>query len=166
VKLRSELQQEVVPEVARRLNDVRILSGPESSQDGIVARSLAAGWDEFVAFADSPAFLEAAGGPSDGDRTVSSSVERLGTSLRILTEQLDAQEVRQAQEAKAEAERTYAHSFSVFRAVAVLGLLAGVGATLWLIRSVVVRVKEYSSFATRVAAGELNTRTRPADTTS
>jgi diguanylate cyclase (GGDEF)-like protein len=31
----------------------------------------------------------------------------------------------------------------------------------WLIRAVVTRVREYSGFATQVAAGELNTRTRP-----
>jgi diguanylate cyclase (GGDEF)-like protein len=63
--------------------------------------------------------------------------------------------------AKREAERTYAHNVSVLRTIVALGLLAGVGATLWLIRSFVVRTKEYSRFATRVAAGELNTRARP-----
>jgi len=55
----------------------------------------------------------------------------------------------------------YAHGVSVLGTIAGLGLLAGVGATLLLIRSVVVRTKEYSRFATRVAAGELNTRARP-----
>jgi hypothetical protein len=89
VGLDSELRQEVFPEVARRLNDVRVLSGPDSSENGVVARSLEAGWGEFVAFANSRAFLAATKGPSDDDRTVSSTVERLSTSLRILTEQLD-----------------------------------------------------------------------------
>jgi diguanylate cyclase (GGDEF)-like protein len=161
VGLDSELRLEVFPEVARRLNDVRVLSGPDSSEDGVVARSLEAGWGEFVAFANSRAFLAATRGPSDDDRTVSSTVERLSTSLRILTQQLEAQETRQAQVAMVEAQRAHAHSLRVLRTIVVLGLLAGVGATLWLIRSVVVRTKEYSSFATRVAAGELNTRARP-----
>ena len=89
VGLDSELRQEVFPEVARRLNDVRVLSGPDPSENGVVARSLEAGWGEFVAFANSRAFLAATKGPSDDDRTVSSTVERLSTSLRILTEQLD-----------------------------------------------------------------------------
>jgi methyl-accepting chemotaxis protein len=151
----------VFPEVAARLDDVRVLSGPESSEDGVVARSLQAGWGEFTAFANSRAFLAATKGPSDDDRTVSSTVARLSTSLGILTEQLQTQELQQAQEARREAERTYAHSLSVLRSILAIGLLAGVGATLWLIRSVVVRTKEYSSFATRVAAGELNTRARP-----
>ena len=156
VGLDSELRLEVFPEVARRLNDVRVLSGPDSSEDGVVARSLEAGWGEFVAFANSRPFLDATRGPSDDDRTVSSTVERLSTSLRILTEQLETQETRQAQRAKVEAQRAYAHSLWALRTIVVLGLLAGVGATLWLIRSVVVRTKEYSSFATRVAAGELS----------
>jgi len=43
VNLDSELRLEVFPEVARRLNDVRVLSGPDSSEDGVVARSLEAG---------------------------------------------------------------------------------------------------------------------------
>ena len=56
VGLDSELRQEVFPEVARRLNDVRVLSGPDSSEDGVVAGSLEAGWGELVAFANSRAF--------------------------------------------------------------------------------------------------------------
>lgn len=132
-ELDSELRLEVFTEVGARLNDVRVLSGPDSSEDGVVARSLEAGWGEFVAFANSRAFLDATTGPSDDDRTVSSTVERLSTSLRILTEQLEAQEARQAQLAKVEAQRAHARSLSLLRTIVVLGLLAGVGATSWLI---------------------------------
>ena len=159
--LDATLREVVLPEVAARLNEVVVASGPESSPDGVVARSLQASWDEFVTLANSRAFLEATKGPSDDDRTVSSSVAQLSTSLRTLTEQLQTQEARQALAAKREAERTYAHTVLVLRTIVALALLVGVGATLWLIRSVVVRTKEYSSFATRVAAGELNTRARP-----
>jgi diguanylate cyclase (GGDEF)-like protein len=159
--LDATLREVVLPEVAARLNEVVVVSGPESSPDGVVARSLQASWSQFVTLANSRAFLEATKGPSDDDRTVSSSVAQLGTSLRTLTEQLQTQEARQALAAKREAERTYAHTVLVLRTIVALALLLGVGATLWLIRSVVVRTKEYSSFATRVAAGELNTRARP-----
>ena len=159
--LDATLREVVLPEVAARLNEVVVASGPESSPDGVVARSLQASWNEFVTLANSRAFLEATKGPSDDDRTVSSSVAQLSTSLRTLTEQLQTQEARQALAAKREAERTYAHTVLVLRTIVALALLVGVGATLWLIRSVVVRTKEYSSFATRVAAGELNTRARP-----
>ncbi|HEU4831094.1 MAG TPA: diguanylate cyclase [Actinomycetota bacterium] len=161
VGLDARLREDVFPEVADRLNDVRVLSGPESSPGGVVARSLLADWSQFVTLANSRAFLAATEGPSDDDRTISSTVARLSTSLGILTEQLQAQEVQQAQQAKREAERTYAHSLSVLRTIVALGLLAGVSATLWLIRSVVVRTKEYSRFAMRIAAGELHTRIRP-----
>lgn len=160
-RLRSELREDLFPEIARGLDDVRLVSGPSSSRDGLVARSLETAWREFVAFADSREFLAASGGPSDEDPTASSTVLRLSTSLGILTDQLAAQELQQAQEAKEEAERTYAHSLSLLGTIVALALIAGVGVTIWLIRSVVVRVKEYSGFATRVAAGELNTRTRP-----
>src|SRR4029453_5994189 len=161
VGLDARLREDVFPEVADRLNDVRVLSGPESSPGGVVARSLQADWREFGPLATSRAFLAATEGPSDDDRTISSTVARLSTSLGIMTEQLQAQEVQQAQQATREAERTYAHSLSVLRRIVALGLLAGVSATLWLIRSVVVRTKEYSRFAMRIAAGELHTRIRP-----
>lgn len=161
VRLRSELREDLFREIARGLDEVRLVSGPSSSRDGLVARSLETAWREFVAFADSREFLAATGGPSDEDPRASSTVQRLSTSLRILTDQLAAQELQQAQESKEEAERTHAHSLSVLRTIVALALIAGVGVTIWLIRSVVVRVKEYSGFATRVAAGELNTRTRP-----
>jgi len=161
VRLRSELREDLFPEIARRLDDVRLVSGPSSSQDGLVARSLETAWREFVAFADSREFLAATGGPSDEDPTASSTVQRLSTSLRILTDQLAAQELQQAQDSKEEAEQTYAHSLFMLRTIVAIALIAGIGVTLWLIRSVVVRVKEYSGFATQVAAGELNTRTRP-----
>jgi hypothetical protein len=131
-RLRSELREDLFPEIARRLDDVRLVSGPSSSRDGLVARSLETAWREFVAFADSRGFLAATGGPSDEDATASSTVQRLSTSLRILTDQLAAQELQQAQESKEEAERTYAHSLSVLRMIVALALIAGVGVTFWL----------------------------------
>jgi hypothetical protein len=165
VGLEAELREEVFPEVAARLTTCASCR-PRVVEDGVVARSLQAGWGEFTAFANSRAFLAATKGPSDDDRTVSSTVARLSTSLGILTEQLRTQELQQAQEARRDAERTYAHSLSVLRSILAIGLLAGVGATLWLIRSVVVRTKEYSSFATRVAAASSTRGLALGDTTS
>jgi hypothetical protein len=60
-----------------------------------------------------------------------------------------------------EAERTYARSVALLRMVVALGLLVGSAATGWLIRTVVIRVREYSKYSTRVGAGELNSWTRP-----
>ena len=75
-RLRSELREDLFPEIARRLDDVRLVSGPSSSRDGLVARSLETAWREFVAFADTRGFLAATGGPSDEDATASSTVQR------------------------------------------------------------------------------------------
>ena len=57
VRLRSELREDLFPEIARHLDEVRLVSGPSSSEDGLVARSLDTAWREFVAFADSRGFL-------------------------------------------------------------------------------------------------------------
>jgi diguanylate cyclase (GGDEF)-like protein len=85
----------------------------------------------------------------------------LAASLGTLVDRVDARELQQAEEARQGAERTYGRSLLLLRAIVALGLLLGVGVTGWLIRAVVVRVREYSAFATRVAAGELEIRARP-----
>lgn len=82
-------------------------------------------------------------------------------SFRSEVDRIETQEESQALQARREAEHTYARSVALLRTIVALGLFVGLGATVWLIRAVVVRVREYSRFATKVAAGELNSRTRP-----
>jgi diguanylate cyclase (GGDEF)-like protein len=157
--VRAELREEVFPAVEQGIDVLRSIS--ESSEERALVDHLHASWQEFRAFTDSPEFLAAAGGRVADDRFIESKAEVLTRTFRSQIDRIEMQEGSQARQARRESERTYAQSVSLLRMIVVLGLFAGLGATVWLIRAVVIRVREYSRFATQVAAGELNSRTRP-----
>jgi diguanylate cyclase (GGDEF)-like protein len=157
--VRSELREEVFPAVEQQLDAVRSTS--ESSEELALIDHLRASWKAFRAFTDSPEFLAASSGRVAQDRFIASKAETLTRSFRSQIDRIESREGSQARQARREAEHTYTRSIGLLRAIAALGIFAGLGATVWLIRAVVIRVREYSGFATKVAAGELNSRTRP-----
>jgi diguanylate cyclase (GGDEF)-like protein len=156
---RSELREEVFPAVEQRLDALRSIS--ESSEERALVDHLQASWEAFRAFTDSPEFLAASSGRVAQDRFIASKVETLTRSFRSEVDRIEMREGSQARQARRETERTYTRSVALLRTIVALGLFVGLGATVWLIRAVVVRVREYSRFATKVAAGDLNSRTRP-----
>jgi diguanylate cyclase (GGDEF)-like protein len=155
--LRSELRETVFPEVERRLVELPADTPEEHALHG----DLQSAWRKFLAYTDSPEFLAASGGLAATDRAVTAELEALTAPLSTLTNRLNVEEQRQAQANHQDAERAYARSLLLLRAIVGLGVFVGVGVTLWLIRDVVVRVKEYSRFAAQVASGELNITARP-----
>jgi nitrogen fixation/metabolism regulation signal transduction histidine kinase len=86
---------------------------------------------------------------------VSDRVEGLARSVTSTVGEIDTAEVQQANTARNEAQATYSSSLFILRIFVVVGLLAGATAALWLARDVVRRVRAYSTFAARVAAGDL-----------
>ncbi len=158
-RVRAELREEVFPAVDQQLVSLRSIS--ESVEERAIVRELFLAWQEFRAFADSQGFRAATSGRMKGDTTVSSTVGRLAAAYQTLAARIGAREDAQARLDRRDAEQAYARGVALLRVIVALGLLVGTGATVWLIRAVVTRVREYSGFATQVAAGELNTRTRP-----
>jgi diguanylate cyclase (GGDEF)-like protein len=157
--IRTELREEVFPAVEQQIDALRSIS--EFSEERVLVDHLHASWEEFRAFTDSPEFLAASSGRVADDRFIESKAETLTRSFRSQIDRIEMLEGSQARQARRESERTYARSVALLRMIVALGLFVGLGATVWLIRAVVVRVREYSRFATQVAAGELNSRTRP-----
>jgi diguanylate cyclase (GGDEF)-like protein len=160
-RLQLELRDQAYPAVDLRLSQLRSASGTRDWSDVVLGRRLNRAWDRFEAFTNTADFLDASAGSSPKDGSVERRVDALGRSLTGLVGVLDAREQAQAAADRQEAERAYSRGVVLLRLIVVLGLLVAVGATLWLIRAVVVRVKAYSAFARRVAAGELHSRTRP-----
>jgi len=133
-----------------------------SGGDLVLTDQLQTDWQRFLTYTQSRDFLIAASGPSKTDVAVSARLEgRLAKSLSSTVGELDAAEVKQANNARDEAEATYARSLLLLWVFVAVGLLAGATAALWLTRDVVRRVRAYSTFAARVAAGDLETRTDP-----
>jgi diguanylate cyclase (GGDEF)-like protein len=158
----AELRGEVMPGVQRDIDTMHELAtGGSDTSDLAITDQLQTEWQRFLAFAGSREFLVAARGPSPSDPAVSAHLENRAQALRSLVGQIDAAEVQQANEARDEALSTYARSLFELRLFVILGLVAGAGATLWLSRDVVRRVRAYSTFAALVAGGDLETRTDP-----
>jgi hypothetical protein len=136
--VRSELREEVFPAVEQQLDAVRSTS--ESSEELALIDHLRASWGEFRAFTDSPEFLAASSGRVAQDRFIASKAETLTRSFRSQIDRIESREGSQARQARREAEHTYTRSIGLLRAIAALGIFAGLGATVWLIRAVVIRV--------------------------
>lgn len=159
-QLRGEFRERVAPRVETLLFDLRSLS--EDEQDDLVlTRELERTWHSFLAYTSSPEFLEAAGRPPGRTREISENVEQLGNAMKTLSDRISQAEERQAERDKVEARRAYGRTVATFWVMVIVSLVAGVGGALWLIRNVVSRVREYSSFAGTVAEGATNARVRP-----
>jgi hypothetical protein len=130
-RIRSELREEVFPAVEQGVAAIRSIS--ESSEERALVDHLQASWEAFRAFTDSPEFLVASSGRVAHDRFIESKVETLTRSFRSEIDRIEKQEESQALQARREAEHTYARSVALLRTIVVLGLFAGLGATVWLI---------------------------------
>lgn len=161
-RIRIELSATVIPRVERGIAELR-LAASDLSQPGDLAlvERLDVAWHDFSTFTHSTRFLEASSRESTADRATSTTLERLAEPLTATIAEIDATEQRQALAARRAADSTYARSVYELRVIAAIGLLVGVGATLLLSRNVVRRIRAYSTFAKHVAAGDLDTRTRP-----
>jgi diguanylate cyclase (GGDEF)-like protein len=76
-------------------------------------------------------------------------------------ERLDRVETAHAREADSAVDQHYKSSLVLILGSAAAALLLGLGSVILLIRDVVPRVREYSAFAKRVAAGDLSARLHP-----
>jgi methyl-accepting chemotaxis protein len=161
-KTTAELRNDVMPNVQREIDQMHALAASDpSGGDLVLTEQLQTDWQRFLTFTQSRNFLTAASGPSKTDDAVSARLEGLAKSLKATVGEIDAAEVKQANNARDEAEATYARSLFLLWVFVAIGLVAGATAALWLTRDVVRRVRAYSTFAARVAAGDLETRTHP-----
>jgi diguanylate cyclase (GGDEF)-like protein len=158
----SELRNDVMPQVQREIDQIHVLAASHpSGGDLLLTERLQNDWQRFLTYTQSKVFLTAASGPSSTDPAVGDRLESLSQSVKSTVGAIDAAEVQQANTARNEAQATYSRSLFLLRIFVVVGLLAGATAALWLTRDVVRRVRAYSTFAARVAAGDLETRTDP-----
>jgi methyl-accepting chemotaxis protein len=158
----SELRNQVMPQVQREIDQMHALAASDpSGGDLVLTEQLQDDWQRFLTYTQSQTFLTSASGPSRTDTMVSDRVEGLARSVTSTVGEIDTAEVQQANTARNEAQATYSSSLFILRIFVVVGLLAGGTAALWLARDVVRRVRAYSTFAARVAAGDLESRTDP-----
>lgn len=162
-RLIRELDGQTVPRVNRAIKELRSASSGDSARDRRRVEQIASGWRSFLR-------LEASGALENAGKTDAGSLRSDALASRVagifdpttgLARRLAETEVARARRARERAADQYTSSRLLLGA-AILGTLLGcAGVLLWLIRDVVPRLREYSEFASRVAAGELDSRLEP-----
>ncbi|MEA3214873.1 MAG: hypothetical protein QOJ19_1029, partial [Acidimicrobiia bacterium] len=161
-ELRSSLFGRIVPGVDAGLAE--LLATINNPEEGALANKLAADWQQLKAIFDSPNFQAATHGPTDpllADRVADQLASKWAAMAATLSEQrrFHADEAHQTT-VRIARDNLRAHREMVVSLLA--ALLLGGGTLAWLIHDFVPRIRRYSKFAARVAAGEMTERLRPA----
>jgi diguanylate cyclase (GGDEF)-like protein len=159
--LKAQLDGVVVPAVETGLADLSGLHAVDNADERGPVEQMVSGWRRFVSLrhtTDAPP-------TSLGARArLSERLSAIFDPLTRLADRLERVEALHASRAHARSVHTYTTSRSLVIIIAVIALLVGVGSVLALIRNVVPRVKSYSEFARKVAAGDLGRRLHPRGT--
>jgi diguanylate cyclase (GGDEF)-like protein len=160
--LDAELDSRVIPRVERGLAELTRLHAHDASAERTPVRDLELGWRRFLALRYDT-LLSGETAPL----TVASATRELEGTAAVLdpliasVARLDRVETAHARVADGRADRRYKSSLALILGSAAAALLLGLGSVIALIRNVVPRIREYSAFATRVAAGDLSARLHP-----
>lgn len=157
-QLRTDLRVHVAPGVEELLLRLESLSRDEPA-DLALGLELERSWETFLGYTSSSEFETAR--TRLAREEVSANVEQLGEAMSTVVDRVEQAEERQAERSRAAGRAAYARTVALFRSIVLLSLVVCIGATIWLIRNVVRRVAEYSSFAGTVAQGSANARVRP-----
>lgn len=150
VQLRSGVEV-----VEQRIEDLRLDKNIDEKEERQLIDQLASGWARFKGLADA-----ARNGERRGD-ALAEELAEVGTANVDLVKELRMGQVGEAGEAYERAEDTFARTTTLILLIVLAALATGLGSVAWLIRDIVPRVRAYSSFAARVAAGERTARLIP-----
>jgi diguanylate cyclase (GGDEF)-like protein len=160
--LDTELDNRVIPRVERGLAELTRLHAHDSPAERTPVRDLELGWRRFLVLRHDT-LLPGETRPL----TVASATREIEGTAAVLdpliasVARLDRVETAHARLANGRADRRYQSSLGLILGSAAAALLLGLGSVIALIRNVVPRIREYSAFAKRVAAGDLSARLDP-----
>jgi len=156
-RLANDLQSSIAPQVAAGIAGVINVSGNDPAELA-KADDIAGSWSVFRQ-------LWASGQLRDADlATRATEAARLTSVLDVVNGDADALVLTEglaAQRKYAVAVGTYNSSVRLMVIFLFLGLLAGLGVVLWLIRSVLPRTLSYARFASRIDDGDFTERLVP-----
>ena len=160
--LSAQLDEVVAPRIDQEILTLQALHTHDAPSEAILPRAIAAGWGKFELLEQrwdsrgAPATHSSARVAADAT-ALAAIFDPLVASTRTLAHR----EAADAHAVEAAAQSNYQSSLLVIVLVAAVTLLAGLLSGVWLVRSVARRVREYSKFATRVAAGDLSGQPDP-----
>jgi diguanylate cyclase (GGDEF)-like protein len=156
-QLARELHSGVAPGVASSITEVTNLSG-DNPIALARAQTIAASWGQFSRLWSSGQLVE--GNLAERSSEATQVTSLLNTATADAT-QLVHIEGAAATEKYEAALTSYNSSLRLMEIFLFAGLIAGLGAVLWLIRSVLPRTLTYSRFAARIADGDFSQRLIP-----
>jgi diguanylate cyclase (GGDEF)-like protein len=160
--LAARLDEILAPRIDREIQTLQALHAHDTTSERLLPRAIAVGWGAFEVLEQR--------WDSQGEPAARSPAQRAGDSARLAaifdpliaaTRTLAHREASDAQAVEVAAQSNYRSSLLMIIFVAAFTLLAGLLSGVWLVRSVARRVRAYSRFATRVAAGELPDQLNP-----
>jgi len=158
----AELDETVAPRIDQEILTLQALHAHDAPSEAILPRAIAAGWGKFEILEqrwDSQGALA-----THSPARVAADTAALAAIFDPLvasTRTLAHREAADAHAVEVAAQSNYQSSLLIIVLVAAVTLLAGLVSGVWLVRSVARRVREYSRFATRVAAGDLSGQPNP-----
>ncbi len=160
--LSAQLDETVAPRIDQEILTLQALHAHDAPSEAVLPRAIAAGWGKFEILEQRWDLQGAVVKRSPSQ--VAADVAALATIFDPLvasTRTLAHREAADAHAVEVAAQSNYQSSLLVIGLVAAVTLLAGLIGGVWLVRSVARRVREYSRFATRVAAGDLSGQLNP-----
>jgi diguanylate cyclase (GGDEF)-like protein len=160
-KLRAQLYDQIVPQVDR---DVSVLQQNADTPEEVAGSDqIGVDWQAFKAVITSTSFLATTRGHTDEElnNQLADQVITALSGIRSTAKELQASMAAEALTAHTHIEEQYWASLWLVALIIVGALILGVGSVLLLIRNMVPRIRNYSSFAADVAAGQLSIRLEP-----
>jgi diguanylate cyclase (GGDEF)-like protein len=161
--LEARLVEKTIPAVEGGIRELQALSASDSRVQPAPIRRIADAWRAFLRLRASGALdVRARARRSHADPEVlTERIVRVVEPVAEATYRVGQSESVEAAESHAAADRAFHRNTLLILFMLLAALVTGVGAVMWLIRAVVPRVREYSRFATQVAAGNLSNRLAP-----
>jgi hypothetical protein len=153
--LADELDETLAPSIDEEIQALQALHARDAPSEAILPRAIARGWGRFEVLEQQ---WDSRGTAQRSPPQVAADSAQLAgifDPLIASTRTLAHREAADAHAVEAAAQSSYQSNLWVIVLVAGLTLLAGLASGVWLVRSAARRVREYSRFATRVAAGEV-----------
>ncbi|MHB8233835.1 MAG: diguanylate cyclase [Solirubrobacteraceae bacterium] len=154
--LEGELSAVIVPRVDADIEGLRAAHASDGSAERGKVEQIAQAWSRFLALrADKPLdAVVAAGSSLRHDNALAARVRTIFAPIERETTQQTQLETSQSAALAKHAQTTFDRSRVLVVLIAILAIVVGGAVVALLIRAVVPRIRRYSSFASRVAAGE------------
>jgi diguanylate cyclase (GGDEF)-like protein len=154
-RLEDQLGTVVIPSVDADINGLRTLSASDLAPEREKIEQVAGWWAKFVALRTGTPLDSAQEGAATvrHDNALAGRIRRMFAPIERAAAEQTRLESSQAAALAAKAQGTYAGSRRLVALIAIVAIIIGAAVVALLIRTIVSRIRRYSNFALRVAAG-------------